>query len=116
MIISHEKPIRRPAVVWQSWGEKIGVKHRISPANSILRNVERDVERFVHGPAVHYGARISNCRTGQVEHLTGGFEMAARPRKKICSMLLLTLTGILLFPGVECRQSLGSPTVFDIEQ
>jgi hypothetical protein len=72
MIISHEKPIRRPAVVWQSWGEKIGVKHRISPANSILRNVERDVERFVHGPAVHYGARISNCRTGQVEHLTGG--------------------------------------------
>jgi hypothetical protein len=42
--------------------------------------------------------------------------MAARPRKKICSMLLLTLTGILLFPGVECRQSLGSPTVFDIEQ
>jgi hypothetical protein len=52
MIISHEKPIRRPAVVWQSWGEKIGVKHRISPANSILRNVERDVERFVHGPGI----------------------------------------------------------------
>jgi hypothetical protein len=46
MIISHEKPIRRPAVVWQSWGEKIGVKHRINPANSILRNVERDVERL----------------------------------------------------------------------
>jgi hypothetical protein len=39
-------------VVWQSWGEKIGVKHRISPANSILRNVERDVERFVHGPGI----------------------------------------------------------------